>query len=496
MKSYLDIKKLRIQNNFSQDYIAKRLKVSRPTYIKMEKGEKDITVKQSQILATLFKIPLENLKPKEDIVSVKIPTKFGNFLFNVWNQEKGQEIVFLATENLDISKPVLVRVHSECMTGETFHSYRCDCGDQKDKALEMIADHGNGIFIYLRQEGRGIGLFEKMKSYLLQDQGYDTHEANVLLGFKPDHRDYFWVKKILDYYHINQIGLITNNPSKVSELSQLGIIITERVPLVIESNIHNRKYFETKKQKFKHFFGNEESNYFYQFSYADSPNHVEQIGEFLKGKTKDPFLKICIGVYADSHIFSDKKALKNIELIFKAAGFFEGFVPILHFTFKFSADPIKDIALIREKLPFVRYLRLNDLESNHLAVLKQANKFFLVDIPLSDEMFHLLDNEYFIKEVQEKKTFIMIDNSHGRGIAQSEKSFMQKIDKLLSVGINDIALCGGFGPGSLETYFKLRNHYKINFSIDAETKLKSHDSLDIEKVKKYLLELIKHNYDQ
>lgn len=501
-KSKMLLEKLRLSSGFSQTDIAKRLDVSRPTYVLMEQGKKELTLKQAELLSGIYDISSEAIRTgkitkqkfsEKDIVVTTLPTKFGVFDFGVWNQPKGEEVVFLKTKNLDPLKPVLVRIQSECMTGEVFHSYRCDCGEQKDKAMEIIADHGNGVLIYLRQEGRGIGLHEKIKTYLLQDEGYDTHEANILLGHKPDYREYNWAKKILDHLCIKEIKLLTNNPSKVSEISRLGVRVVERVPLVVESNSYNRKYFETKRQKFKHFFGKEESNYFYQFSYAESSEQVEEIGKFLADKQKDPLLKICIGVYADAHTLDDKSALKNIESIWKAAEHFEGFVPILHFTFKFSSDPKKDIALIREHMPYVKYLRLNDLTSSHVEILKHANKFFLVDIPISNDIDHLIEDQSFIEEVKKHKVFVLIDNSHGQGKSDTKSNIRNKIDRLLAVGINDIALCGGYGPGSLDTYFDACKHYKINFSIDAETRLKTNDKIDIEKVKQYLTELMSHS---
>lgn len=495
---------LRKSHGFSQSDVASRLGISRPTYLLVEKGEKELNLSQAKIISDLYSIPVEALRtgrlPKnefkeQDIVTAQLPTKFGLFDISVWNQPKGDEIIFLTTKKFDPEKPVIVRVHSECITGDVFRSYRCDCGEQKERSLEIIANSGNGVFIYLRQEGRGIGLHEKIKAYILQDEGYDTHEANILLGHKPDYREYSWVKKVLDYLKVKEIKLLTNNPTKVSEISRLGTKIIERIPLVVESNSYNRKYFETKKQKFKHFFGKEESNYFYQFSYAESPEQIEEIGRFLSGSNKDPFLKICIGVYADAHTLSDAQTLRNIESIFKATEHFESFVPILHFTFKFSTDPKADIANIRSKMPYVKYLRLNDLKTDHLEILSYANKFFLTDIPLPDENMDLLDNPAFITEVTNGKTFIMVDNSHGRGIQDNKANLTRKINKLLEVGINDIALCGGFGPDTLAHYFDLRKHYKINFSIDAETKLKSGGKLDLEKVKKYLTELMNHKYD-
>lgn len=504
MKNKTFLQKIREYNKFSQSEIANKIGVSRPTFIQIEKGKKDLTLKQLEILSSLYNISIEAIKSEKlddvkndkanNIVSVPFPTKIGNFNFNVINQKKGEEIIFLTTKNINNKKPVLVRVHSECMTGDTFHSLRCDCGEQKDRALEEISKYGNGIFIYLRQEGRGIGLYEKIKSYSLQDKGYDTHEANIILGHKPDYREYSWVKKVLDYLEIKEIKLLTNNPNKVSEISRLGIKVIERIPLIIKSNLHNRKYFEAKRNKFKHFFGKEESNYFFQFSYAESSDQVEEIGKFLIDKNKDPFLKICIGVYADTNILDDEYSIKNIESIFKAAELFNGFVPILHFNFRYSGDYKKDILKIRDKMPFVKYLRLNDLDSDYLNTLSFANKFFITDIPLSDDLIYLLEDKKFIDEVINKKTFIMLDNSAGTGKKDRKDNVMNNIDKLLSVGINDIALCGGFGPGNLKLYFDICDHYKFNFSIDAESKLKSGEKLDLQKVKKYLSELIDYKF--
>lgn len=493
--------RLRKAANLSQSEIAKRLGISRPTLTLIEDEKKEVTLSQAKLLSDLYNVPIDAIRTgkvetknitENDIVGTLLPTKQGTFYFNVWNQKKGEEIIFLQTPNLDTTKPILVRVHSECITGDTFHSYRCDCEEQKDRSLSMISESGNGVFIYLRQEGRGIGLHEKIKAYILQDKGYDTHEANILLGHKPDYREYSWVKKVLDYLNVKEIKLITNNPSKISEISRLGIKITDRIPLVIESNSYNRRYFETKRQKFKHFFGKDESNYFYQFTYVESPEQVTEIGNFMSGFKKDPLLKICLGVYADSHILNDPHQLKKIETICKAAEYFEGFVPIIHFTFKFSADPIKDISLIREKMPYVKYVRLNDLTGDHLKVLKYANRFFLVDIPLADEEFNLIDSPEFVEEVLKHKTFVLIDNSKGSGKQDKKSNIEKKIDALLAKGINDIALCGGFGPGTLDLYFEMKEHYKINFSIDAESKLKTGESIDMKKVKTYLSELINH----
>ena len=151
-------------------------------------------------------------------------------------------------------EPVLVRVHSECMTGDVFGSQRCDCGPQLHKAMEMIKQEGKGVILYLRQEGRGIGLANKIRAYELQDQGMDTVEANLHLGFPKDARDYGIGAQILREIGVRKIRLMTNNPSKRVGISGYGLEIVERVPLVIEANKNNVQYLNTKKEKMGHVF--------------------------------------------------------------------------------------------------------------------------------------------------------------------------------------------------------------------------------------------------
>jgi 16S rRNA G1207 methylase RsmC len=310
------------------------------------------------------------------------------------------------------------------------------------------------------------------------------------LGHRPDERTYEKAKIALKDLGINKINLLTNNPAKVSEMAKLGITVVGRVPLIIKSNRYNQKYFESKRIKFKHFFSSEVSYYFYQF-HVETSDQIEEIGEFLKDKQRDPLLKICVGIYADHNTLANNAELLRLEGLFQSCDLYEGFVPILHFSFRNSSDPIKDLKSIKHLLPFVKYIQTNDLPLPDLEAIKLACRLFLADIPLHDGNFSLVEDKDFIKCISKYKAFVLLDNSKGTGVRESKEALMEKISALLKYGLNDIAIFGGFGPDDLDTYFELRRYFRINFSIDAETKLKTGGHVDLEKIKTYLVQLIR-----
>jgi 3,4-dihydroxy 2-butanone 4-phosphate synthase/GTP cyclohydrolase II len=189
------------------------------------------------------------------VESIPFPTKFGEFQMFIFRSEiLKQEHVAIVKGNLKSLREgsTLVRVHSECFTGDIFGSYRCDCGDQLATSMKMIEEKGSGAIIYLRQEGRGIGLFNKVKAYQLQDQGMDTAEANLHLGFPVDARDYTMANQILRYFDLKKVKLLTNNPAKIDALLKFGLEKVERVPLEIDANHKNAQYLLTKKVKLGH----------------------------------------------------------------------------------------------------------------------------------------------------------------------------------------------------------------------------------------------------
>lgn len=185
--------------------------------------------------------------------TVDLPTKYGHFRLQAFTTHDDNEPALLISKGqLDAATPLLLRVHSECLTGDVFGSLRCDCGEQLAQALTQIEAAGSGAVIYLRQEGRGIGLANKLKAYQLQEQGFDTVEANVHLGFQPDERDYGLVATILRRVGVQSVQLMTNNPDKISQLERLGVTVTQRVPLEMTPHDEDRAYLTTKKHKFNH----------------------------------------------------------------------------------------------------------------------------------------------------------------------------------------------------------------------------------------------------
>lgn len=184
---------------------------------------------------------------------VKLPTKYGDFDLSLYKDKEGKDQLVLSMGQMkDTEEPVLVRVHSECLTGDIFGSHRCDCGEQLEKAMQMIAAEGRGAILYLRQEGRGIGLLNKLKTYELQEQGADTYEANVSLGFLPDERRYDIAAWLLKKEGISKVRLLTNNPDKVKDLQQYGIEVAERISIETTIYHENKHYLKVKKDKFHH----------------------------------------------------------------------------------------------------------------------------------------------------------------------------------------------------------------------------------------------------
>ncbi len=208
---------------------------------------KIITVK------ALIEYRMQREKLVRRIVSTRLPTRIGEFQVHMYRSETDEkEHVALVKGDIAADSPTLVRVHSECLTGDVFGSLRCDCSEQLIAAMQQVEKEGRGVVLYMRQEGRGIGLLNKLKAYGLQDEGMDTVEANEKLGFRPDLRDYGIGAQILRDLGVGKMRLMTNNPKKVVGLHGYGLEIVERVPLEVDPNFHNEKYLQAKRDKLGH----------------------------------------------------------------------------------------------------------------------------------------------------------------------------------------------------------------------------------------------------
>ncbi|MEQ7275608.1 GTP cyclohydrolase II [Enterococcus thailandicus] len=215
-------------------------------------------LEQLKVLTHSWQMPLitvEELKQylEEQRPTVQLPTAYGDFELTLFEDNAGEEHLLLTKGDVRKSEePLLVRIHSECLTGDVFGSHRCDCGDQLHEAMRMISERGTGAILYLRQEGRGIGLKNKLLAYQLQETGIDTYDANLALGFEPDERTYQFAVEMLKKTSIQRIELLTNNPEKVTQLMEQGIEVVKRVPLEIPPEKENYTYLQTKKTRFHH----------------------------------------------------------------------------------------------------------------------------------------------------------------------------------------------------------------------------------------------------
>lgn len=208
----------------------------------------------SSKIARLFENFIPPVKATlENLVQTRIPTQYGEFILHYYrNDLDDKEHIALVKGEVSAKENVLVRIHSECFTGDVLGSRRCDCGAQLDLALRLISETDCGVLIYLRQEGRGIGLLKKLQAYNLQDAGLDTVDANLQLGYLADEREYDIAALMLENLNIKSINLLTNNPAKMTELTKLGVVVNQRIPVETGINTDNRDYLTTKVEKMQH----------------------------------------------------------------------------------------------------------------------------------------------------------------------------------------------------------------------------------------------------
>lgn len=196
--------------------------------------------------------PVTDMLSPQRSAEARLPTRYGTFKLIVYATPDAREHMALTVGRIEDGEPVIVRLHSECATGDIFGSCRCDCGEQLQDSLHFLQEQGRGVILYMRQEGRGIGLTNKIRAYAIQDQGYDTVEANHVLGLPEDMRDYGDAAGMLVDLGVQRIYLMTNNPSKIEGLGHHGVEVLERLPLQVQPNPHNLAYLQTKQEKMGH----------------------------------------------------------------------------------------------------------------------------------------------------------------------------------------------------------------------------------------------------
>lgn len=432
---------------------------------------------------------------QNNIVSTEMPTTLGVFYLWVWNGERGRELVALSTPGLDPSKEVMLRMHSECLTGDLFHSLTCDCGPQKDLALKKIQEHGNGIFIYHRQEGRNTGLFNKVQSYNLMQKGMDTHEALLSIVGHPDPREYSEILTVLDTIlgtAKSPIRLLTNNPYKALFLERHGYSVVVE-SLRAGASIHNTSYTEAKTQKFLH----NAVGYGPYASVTLSLADIRERGDEIAGLIKDVHhgsgsRKLFIGVGLSSKaVFIERQVPQDLERFYRAAiSSVENTHLVLHMYYPASRTAQRNLT---------RFLgRLTSPYSLQFRLPLDASAGLRVDVDLLDSLhaehvifqvkenhFYLLDQKNFVEYFSSPNKFVLLDESFGTG-KEEEEVIRKKILSMVSRGLSRIAIAGGFSAETAPRIYEMEDYFKIPISVDAESRLRTDGKLDIAKMKKYL----------
>ena len=439
------------------------------------------------------------------MISTLMPTAYGTFDVWVWSGERGQEPIALSTPNLDPKREVLLRIHSECITSDVFGSFTCDCGPQKEKALLEIEKHGNGIFIYHRQEGRNMGLFKKIQAYNLMRKGLDTHEANTLLSGSPDAREYSDVLEILGtllHSRKNTIVLLSNNPYKKLVLEREGYRVVMR-PLRIGETIHNAGYIQTKEQKFLHYSATYKPYAGITLSREDIKEKGIEIVELihslaLENRGREVFLGISV--------FPQNDDLKNQQLAQELNQFAKNFKDengvclVLHMDYNERRQFYRDLKNFLASLEFRYSLQLR-FGDNHtmskidLEILESLHSEKII-FQIKKAHYSVLENQKFVEYFRLPNTFLLLDESFGTGTRENLASTQERMMGIIKKGISHIAVAGGYSSYKLADITVLEDYFKIPVSVDAESRLHKNGKLNMTEVSAYLSFFFPPMHDQ
>lgn len=430
----------------------------------------------------------------EKQVSMELPTAFGRFRLTVWDGARGRELVALSTVNIDPKKEVMVRIHSECLSGDVFHSHTCDCGPQKDLALKMIQEHGNGIFIYHRQEGRNEGFFKKVQGYNLMQEGLDTHEAYLKLVDRPDGREYSDVLTALGFLLSNRksdIRLLTNNPYKTLFLERHGHHVVAE-PLKAGTNIHNASYTLSKEQKFLHGsvgYGPYVAVTLFRKDIRNKGNDIAALLNtfYISGKNR----KVFLGIAVSSHDLKDSLFLKELETFHRTVSTIQGVHLVLHMNYPVQRREQRDVARFLQGLSFpysLQFRLASNLRGGTKVDVELIDSFHAehVIFQIKDEHFYLLEQKSFAEYFSSPNKFLLLDESWGRGEAKNFLARQKQVLKAVSLGLSRVAVAGGFTAENAPQVHQLEDYFKIPISVDAESGLYTGGKIDLVKVRNYL----------
>ena len=432
---------------------------------------------------------------KQNIVSVELPTAVGNFRLHVWDGDRGRELVALSTPTLDAAREIMVRVHSECLTGDIFRSLACDCGPQKDLALQKIQEHGNGIFIYHRQEGRNTGLYKKVQSYNLMQQGMDTHDALLSLVGHPDPREYSDILTALSQLLDNKkshIRLLSNNPYKALFLERYGYQVALE-PLRTATSLHSAAYTDAKTQKFLHNTVGYAPYTSITLSRGDIQQRLPSIATILS--SVHPWIEarklfIGLGMYPEKGDLSDAKLQSELETLHARVSKVQNAHLVLHMDYPLSRSAQRELKRFLGKLafPYSLQFRLPISAPEGRIDVELIDSFHgeHVIFQLKEEHFTLLEQKGFIDYFSSPNKFLLLDESWAKGTREDVAIKKTRILKLISRGLSRIAVAGGYGADNAPEIHELEDFFKLPISVDAESQLRTDGYVDEVKAAAYL----------